>query len=138
MAHYTLRAFQTNKYLKNLLFYSPKLGSIENALARENLLHDGALHSEHCQAAIVELLVLQCYQFLWILRLQVERVEAVVSHIFAIIISHCSSKLMASGHNPESRPEILSCSRCEMICNRVNPWAVIPSVEERVKFLLYD
>merc|ERR1712190_170837 len=104
---------------KNMLFYSPELGSIENALARENFLHDGALHGEHCQAAIVELLVLQCYQFLWILGLQVQWVETVVSHVFAIIIGHCSSKFMASGHNPECGPEILPCSRCEVICNRV-------------------
>merc|ERR1712060_533884 len=125
-------------FFKNLSFYSPKLGTIENAFARENLLHDGALHGEHCQAAIVELLVLQRYQFLWVLRLQVQWVKAVVSYIFAIVVGHCCSELMASGHNPECRPEIISCSRCEVICNRVHPWAVIPGVEEWVKFLLYD
>merc|ERR1711972_718138 len=91
----------------------------ENSLARKQLLCYGARSGEHCQAAIVEFLVLHLSQRLWILGLQAKWVPEWANtekFIFAIIVGQRSSKFMACSHKPKCGPEVRLCRRREVRC----------------------
>merc|ERR1711870_26224 len=91
----------------------------ENALARKQLLYYGARSGEHCQAAIVEFLVLHLPERLWILGLQAKWVPKWANtekFIFAIIVGDRSRKFMACSHKPKCGPEIRHCRRREVRC----------------------
>merc|ERR1719324_1204227 len=95
-----------------------RLRALENGFARNQLLGDHASSADHCQAAIVELLVLQYLQLFWILGLQVQWVEAVVCQFFALIVDQGSSKFVARSHDPECGPEVLRRGLSEVSVNR--------------------
>merc|ERR1712048_63802 len=113
----------------------------ENALARKQLLCYGARSGEHCQAAIVEFLVLHLPERLWILRLQAEWVPKGANtekFIFAIIVGQRSSKFMACGHKPKCWPEICHCCRREVRRTCGDKLTITPSIEERVIKIRHD
>merc|ERR1711972_397923 len=91
----------------------------ENTLARKQLLSYGARSGKHCQATIVELLVLHLPERLWILGLQAKWVPKGANtekFVFAIIVGQRSSKFMACGHKPKCGPEIRLSRRREVRC----------------------